>query len=73
MAKVTVLENGLIPIVDHPDYAIDLQQGSQYYEWLFSNLSGNWMPQRKLNFWEITQVKDQKFYGEEIGRGLRID
>lgn len=73
MANVTVLDNGLIPIEGKPDYAINLQEGSEYYEWIFVNLFGKWSPQRKLQYFEISQVKDQKFYGEEIGRGLKID
>lgn len=70
--EVTVLENGLIPIADHPDYAIDLQRGSEHYYWLFFKHFNTWQPQRKLEFWEISSVEDQKFYGEQIGRGLRI-
>jgi hypothetical protein len=55
-----ITETGLTLLQINPDRAADLQEGSQFYGWLFwHHPDGQWVSERKLTPRELTDAFDQ--------------
>jgi len=65
--------NGLVLVQHSPDYAVQLDDKSDWYGWLFyKHPDGQFVSSRKLEAWEITQAEDQRDDNHIIDGGHNV-